>query len=376
MKKIILILTLILIIPFTKVNAEEVTLTLFHGDGCPHCADEEKYLDILQKQLGKNLNIQTYEVWNNDDNLELLNQVRTAFGDNNEGVPFTIIGNKYFSGFNDEIGKQMKQTIIDSLKQENINAVELIKNGKSVPTNINQSQDPTIHFSLLGETNVKETSPITIAFTEGIGDAINLGSLWIILFLAGIMLAVYNNKKRLILGGIFVFTSTITYMIFAITNAEFTINQTTFIRTFIAIVAIIIAAISIDAHLKINIPKKSILQVLQELFGKKQFLMYSLGIIITSVITSFVLVNQSQSSSVLLETAFEMQNVTTSAPYMFLYFLMYLITSIILVGVVNVIIKELIIENTIGTYNRLIAGIIMLVAAIILIYLPGTFMMV
>ena len=104
--------------------------------------------------------------------------------------------------------------------------------------------------------------------------------------------------------------------------------------------------------------------------------MYSLGIIITSVITSFVLVNQSQSSSVLLETAFEMQNVTTSAPYMFLYFLMYLITSLILVGVVNVIIKELIIENTIGTYNRLIAGIIMLVAAIILIYLPGTFMMV
>ncbi len=376
MKKILLILALFLIIPFTKVNAEEVTITFFHGDGCPHCAKEEKYLDIIQKQLGQNVNIQKYEVWNNQDNLDLLNQVRTAFGDKNEGVPFTIIGNKYFSGFNDEIGNQMKQTIIDNLKQENINAVELIKNGSPVPTNINQSQDPTIHFTLLGKTNVKETSPITIAFTEGIGDAINLGSLWIILFLAGIMLAVYNNKKRLILGGMFILTSTITYTIFALTNVEFTINQTTFIRTFIAIIAIIIAAISIDAHLKINIPKKSILQVLQELFGKKQFIMYSLGIIITSVITSFVLVNQSQSSSVLLETAFEVQNVTTSAPYMFLYFLMYLITSLILVGVVNVIIKELIIENTIGTYNRLIAGIIMLVAAIILIYLPGTFMMV
>ena len=54
---------------------------------------------------------------------------------------------------------------------------------------------------------------------------------------------------------------------------------------------------------------------------------------------------------------------------------MYLIASLILVGVVNVIIKELIIENTVGTYNRLIAGIIMLVAAFILIYFPGAFMM-
>ena len=375
MKKLLLILTMFLIIPFAKVEAKEVDVTLFYGDGCPHCAKEEDYLKVLKSQLGKNVNIQTYEVWDNEENNELLTKVRTTLNDKGEGVPLTVIGGKVFDGFNDEIGKEIKKTILDNLKQNNINVVELVKDGKAVPTSTTLDNNPTIHFTLLGNTNVKKTSAATIAMTEGIGDAINLGSLWIILFLAGIMLAIYNNKKRLILGGVFIITSSITYMIITFTGAEFTINQTTFIRTFISIVAIIVGAISVDAHIKINVPKKSILQILQELFGKKQMIMYALGVIVTSIITTFTLVNQAHSSPTLVQTALEIQGVSNTTIYMLLYFLMYLITSLILVGIVNIIIKELIIENTIGTYNRLIAGILMLVAAFILIYFPGIFMM-
>lgn len=375
MKKLLLILTMFLIIPFAKVEAKEVDVTLFYGDGCPHCAKEEDYLKVLKSQLGKNVNIQTYEVWENEENNELLTKVRTTLNDKGEGVPLTVIGGKVFDGFNDEIGKEIKKTILDNLKQNNINVVELVKDGKAVPTSTTLDNNPTIHFTLLGNTNVKKTSAATITMTEGIGDAINLGSLWIILFLAGIMLAIYNNKKRLILGGVFIITSSITYMIITFTGAEFTINQTTFIRTFISIVAIIVGAISVDAHIKINVPKKSILQILQELFGKKQMIMYALGVIVTSIITTFTLVNQAHSSPTLVQTALEIQGVSNTTIYMLLYFLMYLITSLILVGIVNIIIKELIIENTIGTYNRLIAGILMLVAAFILIYFPGIFMM-
>lgn len=375
MKKILLILTMFLIIPFAKVEAEEVDITFFYGNGCPHCAKEEKYLSVIKSQLGQNVNIQTYEVWDNEENNELLTSVRTALNDKGEGVPFTVIGNQTFNGYSDEIALEIKQAIFDNLKQNNVNVVELIQNGQAVPTNTNLNNNPTIHFTLLGNTDVTKTSAATIAATEGIGDAINLGSLWIILFLAGIMLAIYNNKKRLILGGIFIVTSTITYMIITLTGAEFTINQTTFIRTFISILAIIVGAISIDAHIKINVPKKSILQILQELFGNKQMIMYAIGVIVTSVITTFTLVNQAHSSPALVQTALEIQGVSNTTIYMLLYFFMYLIISLILVGVVNIIIKELIIENTIGTYNRLIAGIIMLVAAFILIYFPSAFMM-
>ena len=297
--------------------------------------------------------------------------------DDNEGVPFVVIGNKYFNGYNDDIAKDIKKTIFDNIKQNSLNVVELIKNDKIVPSDVSLKTNPTIHFSIMKNQDAKKANASVIALTEGMSDAINLGSLWVLLFLGGILLSIYNKKKRWILGSIFILTSTITYMILAITNIEFTLNQATFIRSFISIICIIIAAISIDAHLKINLPKKSILQILQELFGKKQMLLYAVSIIIASIITTFALVNQANSSPALFKTLLEIQNIEGISYVMniILYFFSYLITSLILFAVLNTIIKEVIIENTIGTYNRLIAGIVILIAAFILLYLPGAFLM-
>lgn len=378
MKKLLLILTLLLILPFSKVTAKEVTATLFYGEGCPHCAEEEKYLTTLKYQLGENLNIEKYEVWNNQENNELFSKVRNALNENHDGVPFLIIGNKSFMGFNDDTAKDIKKTVFENLKQNNLNIVNLIKNGNTTSNNTAVQPNTSIHLSLLDEVNPQKTNITLTALTEGMSDAINLGSLWIILFLAGILLSVYNNKKRLILGSIFILTSTVTYAVIALTGINFTIDQTAFIRSFISILAIIIAAISIDAHMKINIPKKSLLQKLQELFGKKQMLIYILSIIITSVITTFTLVNQAGSSPALFKLVLDIQNITEVSYVLniILYFLSYLITSLILFIILNIIIKEIFVENTIGTYNRLIAGIVMLVAAIILLFVPSAFMMV
>lgn len=378
MKKILFILTLILILPFSKVQAKETSVTLFWGDGCPHCAEEEKYLDILKQELGDNLNITKYEVWNNKENNELLTKVRNVLNDDNEGVPFLVIGNKYFTGYTEDMAKEIKKAIFDNLKQNHLNIVDLVKKGEEIPTSMTLNENPTIHFSLLGNVDAKEVNTTSLALTEGMSDAINLGSLWIMLFLFGILLSVYNKKKRFILGSIFVLTSTLTYAIFGLSGAEFTINQTAFIRSFISIIAIVIAGVSIDAHMKINVPKKSFLQKLQELFGKKQMIIYAISIIITSVIATFALVNQANSSPALFKTVLEIQNVVgiSYALNIILYYLAYLITSLILFMVINVIVKEIFIENTIGTYNRLIAGIVMLVVAALILFIPNIFMMV
>ena len=375
--KKILFLLIILLLPLS-VNAKEVDITLFYGDGCPHCAHEEKYLEVLEKQLGKNIQIEKYEVWNNKENEELLKNVREALKDENEGVPFLVVGDKYFSGYNDDIAKDIKKEVIKNLKQNKVDVVDTIKSESSLPEDTNLKINPTLEFSLLGNVDAKEINPAGVALTEGVSDAINLGSLWVIFFLGSILLAVYNKKKRWILGSTFVIISAVTYMIFALTNINFTVNQTTFIRSFIAIMAIIIAAITIDAHMKINVPKKSILQKLGEIFGKRQMLIYGIMITVISILTTFVLVNQASSSPLLFKTLLEIQNVDSMhyIIYIGLYFITYLVTSFILLAVINTMIKELFVENTIGTYNRLISGILVLALATILLFVPGIFMMV
>lgn len=376
MKKILLILVL-LCIPFMNPKAEEVTISVFYGEECPYCAEEEKFLNVLKYQLGDNINIQRYEVWHDEDNSELLAQVREALNNDGSGVPFVIIGNEYFSGYTETTAAEIKKAVFENLSNKNLDLPALVQEDAEV-SEVEADENPTIHFSLLGETNVKETSAASIALTEGISDAINLGSLWIILVLFGILLSIYNKKKRWILGSIFVIISTLTYMIFGVTGLTLTVNQTTFIRSFIAVIAIVIAAISIDAHLKINIPQKSILQKLQELFGKKQMLIYIIGIIVASALTTFTLVNQAGSSPALFQKALEIQSITGAsyAAYIGLYYLTYLFTSLILFAVANIIVKEIFIENTIGTYNRLISGIVLLVSALILLFVPSIFMMV
>ena len=61
---VILVITAALSIPQT-VNAQsdnKVVITLFWGNGCPHCAVERPFLKSLQTKY-PNFEVRTYEVW-------------------------------------------------------------------------------------------------------------------------------------------------------------------------------------------------------------------------------------------------------------------------------------------------------------------------
>jgi hypothetical protein len=44
-KKILLILLFVIIFPVSEKAANVVNLYLFYGDGYPHCAEEEKFIE-------------------------------------------------------------------------------------------------------------------------------------------------------------------------------------------------------------------------------------------------------------------------------------------------------------------------------------------
>ena len=139
MKKLILTLFLLLILPFgvkavevtnlqdalasegielsTQEYAEndnQVTLYLFRGSGCSHCHD---FLEFLNNNLAENgylYKVRSYEVWSNEENSELMEAVAKKLGTEADGVPFIVIGDKYYSGFSEDMGEE----IINQLKSE------------------------------------------------------------------------------------------------------------------------------------------------------------------------------------------------------------------------------------------------------------------
>ncbi len=150
MKKIIsfLFICFCLCLPFSvsALENDKITLYFFHGDGCPHCAAEEKYLETLEDKY-PDIKIVSYEVWHNEENDNLLSQVKTALKIDKTGVPVTIIGKTYMMGYGDSTGGKIERAIEYYQKNEYVDVVYEVKKG-TFDGDIDVSLESTIFASL------------------------------------------------------------------------------------------------------------------------------------------------------------------------------------------------------------------------------------
>lgn len=91
---------------------EKATVYLFRGKGCSHCYEFLEYVaNDLVKESGDYFKLVTYEVWNNEDNKELMDEVADYLGEEAGGVPFIVIGDKVFSGYASSMNDEIKEAI-------------------------------------------------------------------------------------------------------------------------------------------------------------------------------------------------------------------------------------------------------------------------
>ena len=97
----------------TEVQEEDnrVKIYFFRGDGCPHCADAEEFFNSIKEEYGQYYKILDYETWYNSDNAALLQKVGEARKEEITGVPYILIGDKSWSGYDDSFADDIKNTI-------------------------------------------------------------------------------------------------------------------------------------------------------------------------------------------------------------------------------------------------------------------------
>jgi glutaredoxin len=92
-----LIVVILLILSFTlptkflnknNTSNKKSNLILFYGQGCPHCANVEKFLS--ENKVKEKISIEEKEVYYNPRNSQLLINIarKCGFNDNQIGVPF------------------------------------------------------------------------------------------------------------------------------------------------------------------------------------------------------------------------------------------------------------------------------------------------
>lgn len=403
MKKInrIIVFLFLLLFPLNVFAYQDdiITLYLFHGDGCPHCADEINYLDSIDDEYANNLKIVKYEVWHNDSNADLLDKVWDAFSIKRRGVPTTVIGNTIFTGYGPNSGSAIKRAIDFYLENEYVDVVSQIADGTFVKEEkieddfikeeAKSDKELTVDVPLFGKTNLKKMSIGFASVLIGLIDGFNPCAMWVLLFLISLLIGMKDRKKMWILGLTFLITSAIVYMFILLSWISIAVKITTinWIRNLIACVALIGGGVNLYNFIKglgsnggCNVvdegKRKKIFSKIRNSINNKSFIMAIMGIAMLAVSVNLVELACSAGLPVVFSELLALNNISAFGRFIYtlIYIISFLLDDLIIFFIAMFTMKVTGVSTKYNNVSHLIGGVIMIIVGVLLIFNPGILM--
>jgi hypothetical protein len=393
MKKI----SCILIILFTffvtlNVSAKEVNLYLFHGDGCPHCAEEINFLGTLDPN---EVHVIQYEVWYNEENATLLENVKSNLGIKRQGVPVTIIGDTYILGYGEGTDKKIERAISYYQDHEYSDAVEEIKAGtyvkKEKKSDFEKEEDKSDEKTTIDvvgkKINLKNVSLMTSSVLIGLIDGFNPCAMWVLLFLISILMGMKDRRRMWIIGITFLLTSGLVYLLIMFSWLNIVAKMTTIIwvRNLIAIVALIGGIINLRSFVRSrdsgcevvdDKKRKKIFGRIRKFTSEKSLILAIIGVIGLAVSVNVVELACSAGLPIVFTEILAINNVTGISAFLYtlVYILFFMLDDLLIFFIAMFTMKVTGISTKYNKYSHLIGGIIMLIIGILLLVAPGVLM--
>ena len=210
----------------------ETIIQFFWGNGCPHCAAAEPWFDDLDERY-EEVRVVKYEVWYNDANNQLYQETadRLNVPQGGRGVPFIVINDQYWMGFDEGVGQQIE---------------EYVKSRGAAPV------DPRnlIEVPLFGTVNLAGKSAFLSTALIAFVDGFNPCSIWVLTMLLALTLHTGSRRKVMIIGLIFLTVTAAIYGLF-ITGLFAALNIAQFtgwIQVVVALVALFFAIVNIKDY--------------------------------------------------------------------------------------------------------------------------------
>lgn len=181
-----------------KENDKQAVIYMFRGQGCYFCRNFLTFLSSISKDYGKYFKLVSFEVWYNEQNSALFNKVGALNGENLEklGVPYILIGDQKFNGFNESFGDSIKDAIKKEYEKHGTDVFDRLAKAEEdgtlvIPTKNNDvSKEDTNTTEETSNYGKEETNTKTNGSTASI-------IAWNILFIgiATAIIVVMNNKN-------------------------------------------------------------------------------------------------------------------------------------------------------------------------------------
>lgn len=373
------------------LESDKLTLYLFHGDGCPHCASEQEFLENIEKDYA-NLEVVEYEVWYNEENSNFMNEVKEALDINTNGVPLTIIGESVIVGYSDATSEKIKRAIEYYSNNEYTDVVEKIKNGtftdETVVDDFGKEEENTdknflIKLPLFGKINLKKVSISLAAVLIGLVDGFNPCAMWILLFLISVLIGMKDRRKMWVLGLTFLVSSALVYMVIMMSWLNIVIHITTsiLIRNIIACIALVGGVVNLCNYFKDrgsgcsvvdDKKRKKIFAKIKKFTHEKSFALAIVGIIGLAISVNIVELACSAGLPMIFMQLLALNNITGMAAFLYVlvYIFFFLLDDLVIFVIAMITMKVTGISTKYNKYSHLIGGILMLVVGALLILKP------
>ncbi|MCJ7450482.1 MAG: thioredoxin family protein [Candidatus Nanohaloarchaeota archaeon QJJ-9] len=97
--------------------SNKTTIYFFWGDGCPVCAKEKPFIEELD-QKHEDLEVRMYEVYYNETNQKLYQNMAKKYGFQARNVPGTFLAEEYWIGFSNSIRNEIEAKTTECLDKK------------------------------------------------------------------------------------------------------------------------------------------------------------------------------------------------------------------------------------------------------------------
>ncbi|MFH1967793.1 MAG: hypothetical protein ABIJ84_00210 [bacterium] len=345
----------------------KIEINFFYSATCPHCIKEKEFLKGLKEEYPE-LEIKEYEVVSSPENKKVLSDFYNKYHvpKNEQGrVPVTFTSKKYFIGFSDQIGEEIKGCINQCLGDDS-SVVQKIK------------------IPFLNEIDVSRISLPLLTVILGLLDGFNPCAMWVLVILISLLLPLKSRKKIALVGGIFILAEGLLYFLFmtAWLNAFFLMGYVSLVRIFIGIFGIAFGFWRIKEFLTW---KPGVCKVVdssgsrEKLLGRMKNVLKPtalpatiLGVIVLAFSVNLVEFFCSAGFPVIYTKVLALQSIETWQYYLYIFFynIFYMLDDFIVFGFAFFTLSYFNFSEKYNRYSTLVAGILILLLGVFLLFRP------
>lgn len=347
---------------------EEVVLTLFWGDGCPHCEAEKEWLAEAVEKYPQ-LRVRAFEVWHDERNRVLLEETAAEMGFEATGVPVTIVGERHWIGWSDAVRDE----------------VDAVVDGRAPATEEGAVGGTSrVEVPLLGDVEVSGDSLVFSTLVIGFVDGVNPCSLWVISVLLAIVVRTGSRRRVAAIGGTFLVVTAAMYAVYmaGIYSAMGVLSHLGAIQLVVAVVAGVFALVSLKDYfafkkgLSFTIPdstKPGLYRRMRAAAGREELVPALAATVVLAVGVSLLETPCTAGFPVLWTGMLEAQGVGfAEALFLFaLYMLPFLLDELVVFGLAVVTMRVAKMQERHGRLLKLVGGTMMLALAVTVLVEPS-----